>query len=223
MYTLVLCLVKCVSYVYVLCLSFSRFFTSGHVCLFRFFISSQSLGVSQSLVRLLGSTCLPSILLQKRVKNTSCHSENEEWNRLASVQVCVIWEAPPYIFRHRFGEIGPCAKHCGDFKTAESTHVQPRYVSKQSTPGSVDFQVCWRLKQYFGGTRWRSMLEIVALQQLYSRLRNTPCVSMLLFNTSCCLCKTRRGTAGAGVLEEEPAQRERPRWEDLDFIRCVFW
>ena len=22
-------------------------------------------------------------------------------------------------------EIGPCAKHCGNFKTAESTHVQP--------------------------------------------------------------------------------------------------
>ena len=29
------------------------------------------------------------------------------------------------------------------------------------------------LEQYFGGTRWRSMLEIVALKQLYSRLRNT--------------------------------------------------
>ena len=49
-----------------------------------------TMGVSQSRVRLLGSTCLPSILLQKRVKNTSCHSENEEWNRRASVQVCVI-------------------------------------------------------------------------------------------------------------------------------------
>ena len=41
-------------------------------------------------VHLLGSTCLPSVLLQKRVKNTSWHSENKEWNRLASVQVCVI-------------------------------------------------------------------------------------------------------------------------------------
>ena len=50
----------------------------------------QSVGVSQSRVRLLGSTCLPSILLQKRVKNTSWHSENEVWNTLASVQVCVI-------------------------------------------------------------------------------------------------------------------------------------
>jgi len=129
--------------------------------------------VSQSRVHLLGSICLPSILLQKRVKNTSWHSENEVWNTLASVQVCVIWEAPHYIFRHRFGEIGPCAKHCGDFKTTESTHVQPRYFSKRSTPGSVDFQVCWRLEKYFGGTRWRRMLEIVALKQLYSRLRNT--------------------------------------------------
>ena len=48
--------------------------------------SQVTLGVSQSRVRLLGSTCLPSILLQKRVKNTSWHSENEEWNRLASVR-----------------------------------------------------------------------------------------------------------------------------------------
>ena len=50
----------------------------------------ESLGVSQSRVRLLGSTCLPRVLLQKRVKNTSWHLENEMWNTLASVQVCVI-------------------------------------------------------------------------------------------------------------------------------------
>ena len=141
--------------------------------LLRFLFISDTQGVSQSRVRLLGSTCLPSILLQKRVKNTSCHSETKEWNTLASVQVCVIWEAPPYIFRHRFGEIGPCAKHCGDFKAAKSTHVHTWYFSKRSTPGSVDFQVYWRLEQYFSGTRWRSMLEIVALKQLYSTLRNT--------------------------------------------------
>ena len=40
-------------------------------------------------------------------------SSTLEWNRLASVQVCIIWEAPPYIFRHRFEEIGPWVKHCG--------------------------------------------------------------------------------------------------------------
>ena len=66
-------------------------------------------------------------------------------------------------------EICPWAKHCGDFKTAESTHVQPRNFSKRSTLGSVDFQVCWTLEQYFGGTRWRSMLEIVATRRSLER------------------------------------------------------
>ena len=88
------------------------------------------------------------------------------------------------LFRHRFGEIGPCAKHCGDFKTAESTHVQPRNFSKRSTPGSVDFQVCWTLEHSFGGTQRRSMLEIVALEQLYSRLWNTHRRSPFLFSFS---------------------------------------
>ena len=86
-------------------------------------------GVSQCRVHLLGSTCLPSVLLQKRGKNTSWHSENKEWNRRASVQVCVIWEAPPYIFRHRFGEIGPCTKHCGDFKAAESICAASKFLA----------------------------------------------------------------------------------------------
>ena len=43
-----------------------------------------SLGVSQSRVCLLGSTCLPSDLLQKRGKNTSWHSENKGCFSIAS-------------------------------------------------------------------------------------------------------------------------------------------
>ena len=43
----------------------------------------KSVGVSQCRVRLL-STCLPSHLLQKRGKNTSWHSENEECFLIAS-------------------------------------------------------------------------------------------------------------------------------------------
>ncbi|XP_034000008.1 uncharacterized protein LOC117493518 isoform X1 [Trematomus bernacchii] len=50
----------------------------------------QTRGVSQCRGRFLGSTCLPSHFLQKLGKNPSWHSENEEWNRRASVQVCVI-------------------------------------------------------------------------------------------------------------------------------------
>ena len=45
-----------------------------------------SLAVSQSRGCWLGSTAEPSILLQKQGKNTSWHSENEEWNTLASVR-----------------------------------------------------------------------------------------------------------------------------------------
>ena len=47
--------------------------------------ASSPLGVSQCNY-LLGSTCLPSHFLQKLGKNPSWHSENEEWNRLASVR-----------------------------------------------------------------------------------------------------------------------------------------
>ena len=56
--------------------------------------------------------------------------------------------SPPKIL-----EIGPCAKHCRDFKTAESTHVQPRNFPQRNTPASVEFQAIWTLEQSFGGSR----------------------------------------------------------------------
>ena len=73
-------------------------------------------------------------------------SENEEWwNRLTGAGVRPM--RGPALNGVRFSpkilEIGPCAKHCGDFKTAEDTHVQPRNFPQRRTPASVEFQGSW--------------------------------------------------------------------------------
>ena len=131
----------------------------------------EALGVSQCRGHFLGRTCLPSHFLQKRGKNPSWHSGKRRVEQASKCAGVRHMRGPALHFPTQIW--GNWSVHCGDFKTAESTHVQTRYFSKRSTPGSVDFQVYWRLEQYFGGTRWRSMLEIVALEQLYSTLRNT--------------------------------------------------
>ena len=69
-------------------------------------------------------------------------------------------------------EIGPCAKNCGSFNTAEDTHEQPWNFLQRRTQPSVEFQGSWTL-EFFGGIRWHSILEIVALKDPSLTLRNT--------------------------------------------------
>ena len=65
-----------------------------------------------------GDACLVAHVLQQANRCATYARPRLKWSAISAKDL----------------EIGLCAKHCGDFKTVESTHVQPRNFSLRSTP-----------------------------------------------------------------------------------------